>query len=76
MKEYNIEKTSVDKEKFSKGEISKIISKARLYDKHCMTYLLINMRSYVNSLEILSEKFVMIDRRRKKICEELFLKKY
>jgi hypothetical protein len=43
-----------------------IKSKARLYD------ILINIRSYVNALEILSEKFVMVDRRRKKICEGLF----
>jgi hypothetical protein len=44
-------------------------SKARLYD------ILINIRSYVNALEILSEKFVMVDRRRKKICEGLFFRK-
>jgi hypothetical protein len=34
--------------------------------------VLINMRSYVNALEILSEKFVMIDRQTEKVCEKIF----
>ncbi len=34
------------------------------------------MRSYVNALEMSSEKFVMIDRQRKEIWDKIILKKY